>query len=124
SCIDGLGSPEEYKHRILALAPGMTRDQRDILRQLVEMRYERNDMNLVRGKFRVRGDTIEVHPAYEEFAVRIELFGDDIERITKVDTLTGEHLAELDDLVVWPATHYVAGGERMRTAIGGIEHEL
>jgi excinuclease ABC subunit B len=124
SCIYGLGSPEEYKHRILGLAPGVTRDHRDILRQLVEMRYERNDMNLVRGKFRVRGDTIEVHPAYEEFAVRIELFGDEVERISKVDTLTGEHLGDLDDVTIWPATHYVAGDERMRKAIGNIEVEL
>jgi excinuclease ABC subunit B len=124
SCIYGLGSPEEYKHRILGLAPGVSRDQRDILRQLVEMRYERNDMNLVRGKFRVRGDTIEVHPAYEEFAVRIELFGDEVERISKVDTLTGEHLGDLDDVTIWPATHYVAGDERMRKAITNIEIEL
>jgi excinuclease ABC subunit B len=88
------------------------------------MQYERNDMNLVRGKFRVRGDTVEVHPAYEEFAVRIELFGDDIERITKVDTLTGEQLGDIDELVVWPATHYIAGTDRMRRAIAGIEQEL
>src|SRR5690349_12211629 len=124
SAIYGLGSPEEYQKNYLILQVGEDRDQRAILAQLVDMQYERNDMNLVRGKFRVRGDTIEVHPAYEEFAVRIELFGDDIERITKVDTLTGEHLAELDDLVVWPATHYVAGSHRMKTAIAGIEHEL
>ncbi len=78
------------------------------------MNYERNDANLVRGKFRVRGDTIEVHPAYEEHAVRIELFGDEIERITTVDTLTGEQLGEPDELVIFPATHYVAGEERMK----------
>ena len=78
------------------------------------MQYERNDMNLVRGKFRVRGDTIELHPAYEETAVRIELFGDEIERITRFDALTGELLGELDELVIFPATHYVAGDERMR----------
>jgi excinuclease ABC subunit B len=81
-------------------------------------------MNLVRGKFRVRGDTIEVHPAYEEHAVRIELFGDDVERISRVDTLTGEHLGDIDDLTIFPATHYVAGEERMKRAIGTIEHEL
>jgi excinuclease ABC subunit B len=124
SCIYGLGSPEEYSERTLMVKVGETVDQRALLSKLVDMQYERNDMNLVRGKFRVRGDTVEVHPAYEEFAVRIELFGDDIERIAKVDTLTGEQLGDMDDLVVWPATHYVAGTERMRRAIGGIEKEL
>jgi excinuclease ABC subunit B len=124
SCIYGLGSPEEYSKRILHLKAGEELDQRGILRRLVDMQYERNDQNLVRGKFRVRGDTIEVHPAYEEFAVRIELFGDEIERITTVDTLTGEQLGSLDDLVVFPATHYVAGDERMKRAIVGIEDEL
>src|SRR6202023_1248207 len=94
SCIYGLGSPEEYSRRILHLKVGEAQDQRAILRKLVDMQYERNDQNLIRGKFRVRGDTIEVHPAYEEFAVRIELFGDDIERIVTVDTLTGEKLAD------------------------------
>src|SRR5690349_2335770 len=117
SCIYGLGSPHEYKDQLLVVRPGEVHDHRDILGKLVDMQYERNDMNLVRGKFRVRGDTIELHPAYDETAVRIELFGDEVERITKVDTLTGEHLAELDDLVVWPATHYVAGSHRMKTAI-------
>src|SRR3954465_15635984 len=112
-CIYGLGSPEEYEKQLLRLKAGSRHDQRYILSKLVDMRYERNDMNLVRGKFRVRGDTIEVHPAYEEFAVRIELFGDDIERIAKVDTLTGESLGELDELRVWPARHYVTGDERM-----------
>ena len=85
------------------------------------MRYERNDMNLVRGKFRVRGDTIEVHPAYEEHAVRIELFGDDVERISRIDTVTGEHLGEIDDLTIFPATHYVTGDERMRRRSPRIE---
>ncbi len=88
------------------------------------MHYERNDLNLVRGKFRVRGDTIELHPAYEETAVRIELFGDEVEGITIVDPLTGEKVAALDELVVFPATHYVAGDERMKVAIGRIEAEL
>ena len=88
------------------------------------MQYERNDMNLVRGKFRVRGDTIEIHPAYDETAVRIELFGDEIEQITVVDPLTGERLPTLDELIVFPATHYVAGDERMQKAIVRIEAEL
>jgi excinuclease ABC subunit B len=124
SCIYGLGSPEEYADRILHVQRGAEQDQRAILRRLVDMQYERNDSNLVRGKFRVRGDTIEVHPAYEEHAVRIELFGDDIERITTVDTLTGEQLGEPEEVVIFPATHYVAGDERMKRAITGIEAEL
>ena len=110
SCIYGLGSPEEYRDNLLFLQRGEEIDQRAVLRKLVDMHYERNDMNLTRGKFRVRGDTIELHPAYDETAVRIELFGDEIERITVVDPLTGEQIRTLDDLVVYPATHYVAGG--------------
>src|SRR5947209_201789 len=124
SCIYGLGSPELYERQILRLKVGARHDQRYILGKLVDIQYERNDMNLVRGKFRVRGDTIEVHPAYEEHAVRIELFGDDVERITRVDTLTGEQLGELDDLTIFPATHYATGEERMKRAVVGIEHEL
>ncbi len=124
SCIYGIGSPEEYAKQMLMLRPGDVRDQRAILGQLVDMHYERNDHNLVRGKFRVRGDTIEVHPAYEEFAVRIELFGDDVERISRIDTLTGEYLGEAEDLAIFPASHYVAGQERMRKAIERIEAEL
>ncbi len=124
SCIYGLGSPEEYRNKLLVLQSGHEYDQRSILARLVDMQYERNDMNLVRGKFRVRGDTIELHPAYEEFVVRIELFGDEIEAITTVDPLTGERLSELPELVVFPNTHYVASDERMQRAIGGIETEL
>ena len=124
SCIYGLGSPEEYENRILVLRPGERHDQREILRRLVEMHYERNDQNLVRGRFRVRGDTLEVHPAYEETAVRIELFGDEIDRMSRFDALTGELLGELEELVVFPASHYVAGDERMRRAIASIEEEL
>src|SRR3954447_25628202 len=124
SCIYGLGSPEEYRDQLLVVRTGETHDQRSILRRLVDMRYERNDLNLVRGKFRVRGDTIEIHPAYDETAVRIELFGDDVEAITVVDPLTGERVDSLDELVIFPATHYVAGEDRMRVAIGRIEAEL
>ncbi len=124
SCIYGLGTPEEYTKHVLPLSRGMEIDQRAILRQLVDMQYERNDMNFTRGKFRVRGDTIEVHPAYDETGVRIELFGDEVERISRVDPLTGEILEVLDEVIVFPATHYVAGEERMRKAIGGIEVEL
>jgi len=124
SCIYGLGSPQEYRDNLLVLQRGEEIDQRQVLRKLVDMQYDRNDMNLTRGKFRVRGDTIELHPAYDETAIRIELFGDEIERITVVDPLTGEHIRTLDDLAVYPATHYVAGAERMQKAIARIEGEL
>jgi excinuclease ABC subunit B len=124
SCIYGLGSPEEYERQILRLKTGARHDQRYILSKLVDMQYERNDLNLVRGKFRVRGDTIELHPAYEDHAVRIELFGDDVERISRVDTVTGERMEDIDDLTVFPATHYVTGSERMQHAIARIEREL
>ncbi len=124
SCIYGLGSPEEYRDSILVLHPGELHDQRSILTRLVGLHYERNDQNLVRGHFRVRGDTIELHPAYEEYAVRIELFGDEVDRVTRFDVMTGEILGELDELIVFPATHYVAGDERTRKAISSIETEL
>src|ERR1700690_3733273 len=107
SCIYGLGSPEEYRGQILVLSPGETHDQRALLTRLVSMHYERNDANLVRGKFRVRGDTIEVHPAYEEYAVRIELLGDGVERVSRFDVMTGELLGDLEELIIFPATHYV-----------------
>ncbi|MDQ3353212.1 MAG: excinuclease ABC subunit UvrB [Actinomycetota bacterium] len=124
SCIYGLGSPEEYRANLLVVRTGEEHDQRSILSRLVDMRYDRNDMTLARGSFRVRGDTIELHPAYEETGVRIELFGDEIERITRVDLLTGERLEDLEELVVFPATHYVAGDERLKTAMVRIETEL
>ena len=124
SCIYGLGSPDEYRDQILVLSPGETHDQRSMLSRLVAMHYERNDANLVRGKFRVRGDTIEVHPAYEEYAVRIELFGDEVERLSRFDVMTGELLGDLEELLIFPATHYVAGDERTRNAIASIEVEL
>ena len=124
SAIYGLGSPEEYETQLLVLHRGEEHDQRSILRRLVDLQYERNDMNLVRGKFRVRGDTIEIHPAYDETAVRVEMFGDEIEQITVVDPLTGERLETLEDLVVFPATHYATSEARMRAAIERIEVEL
>jgi excinuclease ABC subunit B len=124
SCIYGLGSPEEYSSRILVLHPGDTVDQRGLLRRLVDLHYERNDSVLSRGRFRVRGDTVELHPAYEEQAVRIELFGDEVERIRTFDALTGEAGDELEELIVFSATHYVAGEETMRRAILDIEAEL
>jgi len=124
SCIYGLGSPEEYRDNIAVLKVGEEIDQRAFLRRLVDMRYERNDANLVRGKFRVRGDTIEIHPAYFEAVVRIELFGDDVEQITEVDPITGERIRALDELIILPATHYVTGAERMQKAVVRIEQEL
>ena len=124
SAIYGLGSPEEYETQLLVVRTGEEHDQRSILKRLVELQYERNDMNLVRGKFRVRGDTIEVHPAYDETAVRIELFGDEIEQITVVDPLTGERLDTLEELVIFPATHYATSEQRMQAAIERIQSEL
>ncbi len=124
SCIYGLGSPEEYSGRILGLGVGEVIDQRDLLRRLVDLQYARNDVNLVRGTFRARGDTIEIHPAYEESALRVELFGDTVERIVPFDVLTGEMGEELEDVVVFAATHYIAGDETIQRAIGTIEVEL
>ncbi len=124
SAIYGLGSPEEYETQLLVLRVGEEHEQRSILKRLVELQYERNDMNLVRGNFRVRGDTIEVHPAYDETAVRIELFGDDVEQITVVDALTGERIEQLDELVIFPATHYATSEQRMQAAIERIQVEL
>ncbi|HEX2192575.1 MAG TPA: excinuclease ABC subunit UvrB [Acidimicrobiales bacterium] len=124
SCIYGLGSPEEYANQMLFLRAGQETDQRAIIARLVDMQYERNDLNFARGKFRVRGDTIEVFPAYEEMGVRIELFGDEVERISRVDPLTGEHLGDIEELGVFAATHYVTGQERMKRAMAQIEAEL
>ncbi|MGC1284539.1 MAG: excinuclease ABC subunit UvrB, partial [Streptosporangiaceae bacterium] len=124
SCIYGLGTPQEYVDRMLKLRKGGTIDRDALLRQLVGMQYARNDLSFTRGTFRVRGDTIEVIPVYEEMAVRIEMFGDEIERLMTLHPLTGEVISEDDELYIFPATHYVAGPERMERAIAGIEVEL
>ena len=124
SCIYGMGDPDEYRGQLLELHTNVDYDMRSILRRLVDLQYDRNDMSLGRGKFRVRGDTIEIHPAYEESVLRVEMFGDTVERLTMIDPLTGETLRELNRTVVFPATHYVAGDERMRRAVVGIESEL
>jgi excinuclease ABC subunit B len=124
SCIYGMGNPEEYRGNLLDLSVGVDYDMRNILRRLVDMQYDRNDMTLGRGNFRVRGDTIEVHPAYEESVLRIEMFGDTVDRITTIDPLTGEQLSEMSRAHVFPATHYVTGPERLRSAMAGIEVEL
>jgi excinuclease ABC subunit B len=124
SCIYGLGTPQEYVDRMLKLSTGGTIDRDALLRKLVGMQYTRNDLSFTRGTFRVRGDTIEVIPVYEELAVRIEMFGDEIERLMTLHPLTGEVISEDDELYIFPATHYVAGPERMERAIAGIEAEL
>ena len=124
SAIFGLGSPEEYLNQVVSVARGGTADRDFITQRLVDIQYERNDMNFIRGKFRVRGDTIEIFPAYEESAVRIELFGDEVDRIIELDPLTGEITHELDHVTVYPASHYVASEERMKRAIVAIEDEL
>jgi excinuclease ABC subunit B len=124
SCIYGMGNPEEYRGNLLELHVGVDYDQRSILKRLVDLQYDRNDIELGRGNFRVRGDTIEVQPAYDETVTRIEMFGDTVERITVVDQLTGETIQVLNEVLIFPATHYVAGDERMRKATLGIENEL
>src|SRR5438552_942745 len=124
SAIYGLGSPELYEQQCLMLGVGEEHDQRAILRRLVELQYERNDEGFVRNKFRVRGDSIEVFPAYEERGVRIQLFGDEIERMYSVDAVTGEIVEELDRFVLFPASHYVTDEDHMQRAIEGIEAEL
>jgi excinuclease ABC subunit B len=124
SCIYGLGTPQEYVDRMVPLAVGDTFDRDQLLRRFVEMQYTRNDIAFSRGTFRVRGDTIEIFPVYEELAVRIEMFGDEIERLMTLHPLTGEVITEDEKLYVFPATHYVAGAERMSRAVAGIEVEL
>ena len=124
SCIYGMGDPDEYRGNLLELHVGVDYDQRSILKRLVDLQYDRNDLTLGRGNFRVRGDTIEVHPAYDETVTRFEMFGDTVERITIVDPVTGETLQDLNQAMVFPATHYVAGNERMQRAMLQIEAEL
>ncbi len=124
SCIYGLGKPSEYEDQLLVVRVGEEWDLRSILRKLIDMHYDRNDTNLARGCFRVRGDTLEVKPAYEENVVRVEFFGDEVERVTILDPLTGERLETLDELVIFPASHYVTTEENLRRAVVGIEEEL
>ncbi len=124
SCIYGLGTPQEYVDRMVKLKVGDTVERDALLRKLVAMQYLRNDVAFTRGTFRVRGDTVEVIPVYEELAVRIEMFGDEIERLMTLHPLTGEVMTTDDELYIFPATHYVAGPERMERAIAGIEAEL
>jgi len=124
SCIYGLGSPEEYHSFVCSLKRGNSYQRNTLLRQLVDMQYERNDIDFTRGKFRVRGDTLEIQPAYEELALRVEFFGDDIERIVEIDPLTGEILAELDSVDIYPAKHFVTPRDKLMLAIESIKQEL
>ncbi|HNJ78109.1 MAG TPA: excinuclease ABC subunit UvrB, partial [Marmoricola sp.] len=124
SCIYGLGTPQEYVDRMIRLRLGAEMDRDEVLRRLVEIQYTRNDVSFTRGTFRVRGDTLEVFPVYEELAVRVEFFGDEIERMMTLHPITGEIISEDSELYIFPASHYVAGHERMERAIKGIEAEL
>ena len=124
SCIYGLGSPEEYGEVVLTLKVGEEKRRNKILRHLTEIQYERNDANFIRGRFRVRGDVLEIFPAYEDVAVRIEFFGDEIERMTEIDPLTGEVLGQRQRLDIYPAKHWVTTQQRLNRAIELIENEL
>lgn len=124
SCIYGLGSPEEYYSFVVSLKKGEKHNRGKIIRQLVDMQYQRNDIDFTRGKFRLRGDTLEIQPSYEEIAVRIEFWGDEIERIVEVDPLTGELLAELDHIDIYPAKHFVTSYDKLTAAIADIKVEL
>ena len=125
SCIYGLGDPEDYSELVLSLRLGQTKSRDEILSKLVDIQYTRNDMNFIRGTFRVQGDTIEIFPAaYSERAIRVELFGDEIDRLVEVDALTGEVIAERKHVAVYPASHYVTTKEKMKIAVERIEAEL
>ena len=124
SCIYGLGDPQDYFDLVAQVKVGEIRHRSQLVRQLVDMQYERNDMDLARGKFRIRGDTLEIVPAYEEVAVRIQFFGDEIERIVQLDPLTGEVLADLPETSIYPANHFVTSKEKVELAIADIKVEL
>ena len=125
SCIYGLGEPENFEKMMVSLRPGMEKDRDEVLRQLIDIQYDRNEMDFKRGTFRVHGDVVEVIPANEaDMAVRIEFFGDEIDRITKVDVLTGEIKSELSHVAIFPASHYVVGKEDLERAVKAIEEEL
>ena len=124
SCIYGLGDPEDYFNLVAQVKVGEVRNRRQLVRQLVDMHYERNDMDLSRGKFRIRGDTLEIIPAYEEAAIRVQFFGDEVERIVQLDPLTGEVLADLAEIAIYPANHFVTSKEKLEAAIVDIGVEL
>lgn len=125
SCIYGIGSPKDYQNMIISLRPGMEKDRDEVIRQLIDIQYDRNEMDFHRGTFRVRGDVVEIIPAYEtDIAVRVEFFGDEVDRITEVDVLTGEIKRELNHIALYPASHYVVPMERILEASKNIEEEL
>src|ERR671926_1214917 len=124
SCIYGIGSPEDYGQTVVRLRRGEMHRRDKVLRMLTEILYERNDMDFSRGKFRVRGDVLEIYPSYEELAVRVEFFGDEIERIQQIDPLTGELLGTRDHIDIYPARHFITTQEKLQRAIISIEEEL
>ncbi len=125
SCIYGLGEPENFEKMMVSLRPGMEKDRDEVMRQLIDIQYDRNEMDFKRGTFRVRGDVVEIIPANEaETAVRVEFFGDEIDRITQIDVLTGEIKGELEHVAIFPASHYVVPAEQIKKAADAIEQEL
>src|SRR4030067_2010312 len=124
SCIYSLGSPKEYREEMVFLETGQKKDRDEILKELIEIHYARNDIEFGRGTFRVRGDVVEIHPAYEESAVRVEMFGDGIEKITVINTLTGEILEQKDRIAIYPARHFVTTYPQLEEAIKNIQIEL
>ncbi|HBF3624116.1 TPA: DEAD/DEAH box helicase family protein, partial [Clostridioides difficile] len=125
SCIYGLGSPIDYQEMVISLRPGMSKDRDEVIHKLIDIQYDRNDMDFKRGTFRVRGDVLEVYPAYSDGdAYRIEFFGDEVDRITEIDTVTGEIKAQLGHIAIFPASHYVVPKEKMMEATEHILEEM
>ena len=125
SCIYSLGDPIDYRNMVISLRPGMEKSRDELIRKLIELQYERNDINFVRDKFRVRGDIVEIFPAaYSDRVIRVEFFGDEIDRITEINPLTGELLATLRHAAIYPASHYIVGGDKMQRALAQLEDEL
>ena len=125
SCIYSLGNPIDYRTMVISLRPGMQKNRDELLKKLVELQYERNDINFIRNKFRVRGDVVEIFPAQSnDTAVRVEFFGDEVDRISEFNPLTGEIKADLKHIAIYPASHYIVPKEKMKEAIQEIEQEL
>ena len=125
SCIYSLGDPIDYKNMVISLRPGMTRDRDELLRKLIEIQYERNDIAFERNRFRVRGDVVEIWPAYaENMAFRVEFFGDEIDRLCEINPLTGAATRDVQHVAIYPASHYVTTKEKMARAVEELEREL